>query len=150
MKKGYYRASVTVETTYISVFIFFSIIFIVYFTLSVYNASVLTSKAYYVLEKHISEEKNEEVQGLLMEDVSETIKRAGTLGTAIETSIETEFDKISIDYVFDAPMFDKNKGLSEVGNIHEIHTSSKRERICESLFFLKQIKDGVNELLEND
>lgn len=150
MKKGYYRASVTVETTYVSVFIFFSMIFVVYFTLSVYNASVLTSKSYYVLEKHISEEKNEEVQDLLMEDVSETIKQTGTLEATMETNIKTEFDEVSIDYVFGVPIFDKDKGLSKTRNMHEIHTSSKRERVCESLFLLKKIKDGVNELIEND
>lgn len=152
MKEEDYKASITIETTYISVFVFFSIIFLVYFTLSMYGVSILTSRAYYILERNVSEDVNQEIQENVYQEALKGSKIVEALNCSIKTNVKTEFNEISIDYFFEAPgMYGKENGnVQKMNSIDcEILASCKRERIQESIFALKVIRDGLGAISDN-
>ena len=152
MKEKYYKASITIETTYISVFVFFSIIFLVYFTLSTYGVSILTSRAYYILERNVSEDANQEIQENVYQEALKGSEIVEALNRSIKTNVKTEFNEISINYFFETPgMYGKESGNNKKMNSveYEISASCKRERIQESIFALKAIGDGLSAVSDN-
>ena len=150
MKEKNYKASFTIETTYISVFIYLSILLIIYLTLSIYNVSVLTSNAYLILleKSECVTNDNESIENDIFEEACETLKGKIVSVESLHVETKTDFKKLSIIYNFITKVPIENR-LSKVFNKspwkYTIEVDTFRVRIEESLRLMKAIQGGIEE-----
>jgi len=149
-KKHTLNGSLTVEATYLSVFIYLSILLLIFLTLSIYNVSILTSNAYLVLleKSNCSGIENEKLEQDLFDQALTVLQEKIVAQESFRIETKTSFNELSIIYSFitRVPIEDYfRKVFGKKNWEYRMETNMNRVRIEESMRLMKVICGGEEE-----
>ncbi len=138
----------TIESTYISVFIFFSVLLLIYVAFTAYNMVVLTGNGYLAVLR-ISEKTeitNEKLEQELLENAKEISEKSLLFVNALTIQTKVSIDEIMVTYGFKV-IPSKNIKVAEIFNHKKweklICCASKRVQKKQTLRLMKGILTSI-------